>query len=96
MEIGNTSNKHASGASKSAKKPYHYADIQYVKCFPTKKLFSINTLRQSVTHSGGKNQVNCKDDISVYIVCEQSGRISVVALVGFMVSHGIIPECNRD
>lgn len=60
-------------------------------------MLSINAPRQSVTHSEVMNEVLIAEDyISVYTVCEHSGRISVVVLVGFMVSPWITPGCNRD
>lgn len=97
METGNTLNKHASGTSKSTKKTYPYADIQYVKCFSNKKNCFQYTLQDNLLYiQKGRIRLIAEDYISMYTMCEHSGRISIVALVGFTVSHGIIPESNRD
>lgn len=50
-----------------------------------------------MTHSEAMNKALIAEDyISVYTVCEHSGRISVAVLVGFMVSPWITPEYNRE
>lgn len=65
--------------------------------FQQNKMFSINTPRQSVTHSEGKTQVNCRRlHYHVYHMWKSGRRISVVALEGYTVSHGVISDYHKD